>query len=52
MLENAPNLYTLAIPDEFLPGVMVQYEALMAQARLVMDFPLAEEVEPAPVFTP
>lgn len=40
------------IPAEFRAGVAVQFAALAAQARLVQEFALPDEVEPAPVFTP
>ncbi len=42
----------LAIPVEFEKGVAAQYERLMIQARLVLDAPVDEFLEPAPVFTP
>ena len=41
-----------AVPEEYRAGVAAQLEALRAQARLVEEFPLPDELEPAPVFTP
>lgn len=41
-----------AIPPEYHAGVATQLAALRVQARLVEEFELPDEVEPAPVFTP
>lgn len=41
-----------AVPAEYRAGVAAQLVALRAQARLVEKFPLPDELEPAPVFTP
>lgn len=41
-----------AIPLEYREGVALQLAALMQQAQLVLEFPLPDEAEPAPVFTP
>ncbi len=50
-LESPATPNGLQIPAEFLPGVSAQFDALMAQAELVMSFPLPDEVEPAPVYS-
>jgi hypothetical protein len=34
------------------PGVVVNFERLAQMAALVMEFPLPDEAEPAPVFRP
>jgi hypothetical protein len=47
-----PQSEAQLIPPEFHSGVAVQLAALRAQARLVEDFPLPDELEPAPVFMP
>jgi hypothetical protein len=49
---GALALPALDIPPEYRDGVAVQLAALLAQARLVQDFPLPDDLEPAPVFTP
>jgi hypothetical protein len=46
------SLAGLDIPPEYLDGVATQLAALLLQAELVLSFPLADEIEPAPVFTP
>lgn len=40
------------VPPEYREGVKHQFIALKEQAELVMKFPLPDEAEPAPVFTP
>jgi hypothetical protein len=40
------------IPTEYREAVAVQLAALLLQARLVQEFPLPDDTEPAPVFTP
>jgi hypothetical protein len=41
-----------AVPAEYRAGVADQLVALREQARLVEEFALPDELEPAPVFTP
>jgi len=41
-----------AVPAEFRAGVAAQLAALREQARLVEEFPLPDELEPAAVFLP
>lgn len=41
-----------AIPVEYRAGVAAQLAALREQARLVEEFPLPEDLEPAAVFVP
>ena len=40
----------LPIAAEHRPGVLLNFKRIAALAKKVMDFPLAEDVEPAPVF--
>jgi len=42
----------LSIAPAHQPGVVANLERIAAMARLVMEFPLPEEIEPAPVFEP
>jgi hypothetical protein len=51
-LDMLAALVGLDIPPEYREGVATQFQALKVQAELVLSFPLTEEVEPAPVFTP
>ncbi|HTQ36192.1 MAG TPA: AtzG-like protein [Steroidobacteraceae bacterium] len=41
-----------ALPEGYRAGVAAQLAALRAQAALVEQFPLPDELEPAPVFVP
>ncbi len=41
-----------AIPPEYRASAAIQLAALLAQARLVEEFVLPDELEPAPVFSP
>ncbi len=49
-VDAAAALIGLPIAREHRAGVVVNLERLAAMARLVMDFPLPDEVDPAPVF--
>ena len=40
------------IPPQFEEGVAIQLAAVQVQAKLVLDFSLDEETEPAPIFLP
>jgi hypothetical protein len=42
----------LPIAPEHRPGVIQFTSVLLAQGALVMEFPLPDDVEPAPVFRP
>jgi Protein of unknown function (DUF4089) len=42
----------LPLPPERKAAVAQQLAGLLAAAALVLDFPLPEDVEPAPVFEP
>jgi hypothetical protein len=56
-MSNEPSITLIppeveAVPVEYRAGVAVQLAALRAQARLVEEFPLPDDLDPAPVFTP
>ena len=42
----------LPIPAEYRENVLVNFERIQAIAQQVLDFPLPEEIEVAPVFEP
>jgi hypothetical protein len=48
----ATPLLNLELSDGQLPGVILNVERIAAMAALVMDFPLDDASEPAPVFRP
>jgi hypothetical protein len=57
--ENIPELVDrlsqyldLPIAPDYRPGVIANLERTAAIAQLVLDFPLPEAIEPAPVFQP
>ncbi|MEH2117094.1 DUF4089 domain-containing protein [Nostoc sp.] len=45
-------LLDLEIRDEYRDGVVANFERIRAIANLVNEFPLAEEIEAAPIFEP
>ncbi|MBD2731494.1 DUF4089 domain-containing protein [Nostoc sp. FACHB-892] len=45
-------LLDLEIRDEYRDGVVENFERISAIANLVNSFPLAEDIEVAPVFEP
>ncbi|MDF5737491.1 MULTISPECIES: DUF4089 domain-containing protein [unclassified Nostoc] len=45
-------LLDLELKDEYRDGVVANFERIRAIANLVNSFPLAEDVEVAPVFEP
>jgi len=49
-VDAAAALTGMPIAAEHRPGVVVNMERIAAMAKLVMDFPLPDEVEPGPVF--
>ena len=42
----------IAVEPEWRDAVVANLKATAAAARLVLDFPLPDELEPAPVFRP
>jgi 1-carboxybiuret hydrolase subunit AtzG-like len=51
-VDEAAKLIGLPIAPEHRPGVIAFLGGLLGAADLVMEFPLPEEVEAAPVFEP
>ena len=51
-LDAAASLLDLSIDPAHRPGVLLNLRRIAEMAALVMEFPLPDEVEPAPVFTP
>ena len=51
-VDAAAKLIALPIAPAYRPGVILCMGVIAAAAALVMEFPLAEEVEAAPVFAP
>jgi hypothetical protein len=47
----APAL-CLVLDPAHRPGVIANFQRIATVARAVLDFPLGEEIEPGPVFTP
>ncbi|MEH2445624.1 MAG: DUF4089 domain-containing protein [Nostoc sp.] len=45
-------LLDLQLRDEYRDGVVTNFERIRAIANLVNEFPLAEEIEAAPIFEP
>jgi Protein of unknown function (DUF4089) len=52
LIDAALPLVGLALPEGSRPVVKLHLETAAQLARLVVDFPLGDESEPAPVFTP
>lgn len=51
-VEEMALLLDLQLGDEYVDGVVQNFERIKAIAQLVNEFPLPEDVEPAPVFEP
>jgi hypothetical protein len=51
-MDAAAAALALPIAPEHRPGVVANLERLAAMAALVMEFPLPDETEAAPVFRP
>jgi len=51
-VDAAAALIGLTIDPAHRPGVVVNLERIAQLAALVMEFPLPDEAEPAPVFRP
>jgi Protein of unknown function (DUF4089) len=51
-VEQMALLLDLPIKDEYRDGVVTNFETIKAIAQLVNSFPIPEDIEPAPVFTP
>jgi Protein of unknown function (DUF4089) len=51
-VDGAARLIDLPIAAEHRPAVVRAMEMIVAAANLVMEFPLPDEIEAAPVFEP
>jgi len=51
-VDAAAKLIALPIAPEHRPGVIQFMSVVLSAAALVMEFPLPDEVESAPVFEP
>jgi hypothetical protein len=51
-VDAAAALIGLPIDPAHRPGVVLNLERIAQMAALVMEFPLPEDIEPAPVFEP
>jgi len=45
-------LLDLQLPDEYLHGVVANLDRIREIAQIVNEFPLPEQIEPAPKFEP
>jgi hypothetical protein len=51
-VEQMAAIVGLPLQPEHQPGVIENFTRIQAIAQLVMEFPLPEEIEPAPTFNP
>lgn len=51
-VEITAELINLPLQPEHLPGVVANLEKISVIAQLIIDFPLAPEIEPASKFDP
>ncbi|WP_008308694.1 DUF4089 domain-containing protein [Leptolyngbya sp. PCC 6406] len=51
-VETTAALLHLEIPAVILPSVVENFDRIVAIAQPVLDFPLGETDEPAPIFDP
>ncbi|MEA5579898.1 DUF4089 domain-containing protein [Nodularia harveyana UHCC-0300] len=51
-VEEMALLLGLQLREEYVDGVVQNFEIISAIAQIVNEFPLPEEVEPASVFEP
>jgi Asp-tRNA(Asn)/Glu-tRNA(Gln) amidotransferase C subunit len=51
-VESMDLLLDLQLKDQDIDEVVQNFETITAMARLVNEFPLPENIEPAPVFEP
>jgi hypothetical protein len=50
-IDAAARALHLPLEPEWRPAVRANLEVTLQQAKLVTDFPLPDEAEPAPIFT-
>jgi hypothetical protein len=51
-VDQAARIIGLEIPAEYHAGVVQNFERIAAIAQPVMEFPLPEDIEIAPIFEP
>ena len=51
-VEQMAQLLDLPLTPEYRPGVVENFTKIAANATLLMEFTLPEDIEPAPVFEP
>ena len=51
-VDRTAELINLPLDPEHRPGVVVDFERIVAIAQVVTEFPFLPEVEAAPVFEP
>lgn len=51
-VEQMSELLNLPLDPEYFPGVVKNFATISAIATLVMEFPLPEDIEAAPIFEP
>ena len=51
-IEQMALLLDLQLPDEYLHGVVANLDRIREIAQIVNEFPLPEQIEPAPKFEP
>lgn len=51
-VEQISELLDLPLDSEYFPGVVKNFATISAIATLVMEFPLPEDIEAAPIFEP
>jgi Protein of unknown function (DUF4089) len=52
LVDQLAHLIALPLAPDHRPGVIANFERTAAIAQLVMEFPLEDEVEIAPIFQP
>lgn len=52
LVDRMSELLELPIAPEYRPGVIANLERTATIAQLVMEFPLSDDLEMAPVFQP
>ncbi|MBE9009377.1 DUF4089 domain-containing protein [Pseudanabaenaceae cyanobacterium LEGE 13415] len=51
-VEMMSEVVSLPIPDEYREGVVANMERIHTVAQFVLEFPLPDNIEAAPVFEP
>jgi hypothetical protein len=52
LVDLMAQLLDLPLDPDYRPGVIANFERTAAIAQLVMDFPLADDIEVAPIYQP